>query len=321
MHRAALSLIVATIAIAAPGFAQERPDFSGIWTLAADAPPAPDGKTAAAPGFGPTINIRQDATSITVSRLMGGQIVPVTHTLDGIETRSRTPGRLCEGDAQSVWTAAWQGNDILITLAGSLAPGASTVTKMDVRTTLKLAQARAAPSVQAHATMTVEVTFRNPNMKEPRTVTTIYERTGPPVEPTEAAVTPLAARIGQVEWLAGTWIGTTGTSGFEERWTPPAGGSMLAVARTLRGGVMAGFEFLCIVERNGGLVYQAMPNGRQPATDFTLTRIDRNGLTFENPAHDFPKTIRYTLSPDGILEAVVSGTEKQKPQTFRFTRQ
>jgi hypothetical protein len=83
---------------------------------------------------------------------------------------------------------------------------------------------------------------------------------------------------------------------------------------------MSAFEFLCIVERNGGLVYQAMPNGRQPATDFTLTKIEARSVTFENPAHDFPKMIRYTLGPDGALEAVVSGTESQKPQIFRFVK-
>ena len=96
---------------------------------------------------------------------------------------------------------------------------------------------------------------------------------------------------------------------------------MLAVARTLRNGVMNAFEFLCIVERNGGLVYSAMPNGRQPATDFTLTKIEAGSLTFENPSHDFPKMIRYTLGADGTLEAVISGTEKQKAQVFRFKKQ
>jgi hypothetical protein len=45
-----------------------------------------------------------------------------------------------------------------------------------------------------------------------------------------------------------------------------------------------------------------------------------NSLTFENPSHDFPKMIRYTLTPDGTLEAVVSGTDSQKPQTFRFQK-
>jgi hypothetical protein len=83
---------------------------------------------------------------------------------------------------------------------------------------------------------------------------------------------------------------------------------------------MNSFEFLCIVQRNGGLVYTAMPNGRQPATDFTLTRIETNSVTFENPSHDFPKVIRYTLGADGTLEAVISGTDKQKPVSFKYKR-
>ena len=121
-------------------------------------------------------------------------------------------------------------------------------------------------------------------------------------------------------WLAGVWNGAMGSSVIEERWTPSAGGSMLAVSRTIRDDVMSAFEFLCIVERDGGLVYTAMPNGRQPATDFTLTKIDETSATFENPEHDFPKMIRYTKRPDGALEAVVSDGG-QKAQTFVFRRE
>lgn len=311
MLRAAAAA-AAFVVLTAPAFAQGRPDFSGTWTLPSDAPLAANGKPAVAPGFGSTIDIRQDGSSITISRVMGGHTVHVTHPLDGSETRTRTPGRLCEGDAGSVWTAGWQANDIVMALTGSIPPGSSAITKMDVKTALKL---------QAPDAMVIETTFRNPNMKEPRTITTLYKKSGPPADPPTPVATPLKAPIGQVEWLAGTWIGTTGTSGFEERWTPPAGGSMLAVARTLRGDTMTGFEFLCIVERDGGLVYQAMPNGRQPATDFTATEVGANSVTFENPAHDFPKKIRYTLGEDGTLEAVISGTEGQKPQTFRFKKQ
>ena len=43
---------------------------------------------------------------------------------------------------------------------------------------------------------------------------------------------------------------------------------------SLRGGSLLSFEFVCIVERRGGLVYTAMPNGHQPATDFTMTPIE-----------------------------------------------
>src|SRR5688500_1297141 len=130
-----------------------------------------------------------------------------------------------------------------------------------------------------------------------------------------AAADVTKARIDQLAWLGGNWLGTTDTAVFEERWMPPAGGTMLATARTLRSGVMRDFEFLCIVERGGGLVYQAMPSGRQPATDFVMTKIEGNSVTFENQQNSFPKMIRYTLNADGTLEAVISGTEKQKPQT------
>jgi hypothetical protein len=127
--------------------------------------------------------------------------------------------------------------------------------------------------------------------------------------------------ISQVAWLAGTWSGTAGATTVEERWTPPAGGSMMSIGRTLRNGGLVAFEFVCIVERNGGLVYSAMPNGHQPATDFTMTKIEATSITFENPAHDFPKMIRYSLKPDGRLEAVVSGDAAQKPEVFTYKKQ
>lgn len=96
---------------------------------------------------------------------------------------------------------------------------------------------------------------------------------------------------------------------------------MLATSRTLRDGRLTAFEFLCIVERNGTLVYSAMPNGRMPPTDFTLTAIDEASATFENPAHDFPKSIRYALRADGALEATIGGASGRPPITFVFTRQ
>ena len=119
--------------------------------------------------------------------------------------------------------------------------------------------------------------------------------------------------------MAGTWIGTDGGVTVEERWTPPAGGAMLAVSRTLKGDRMAGFEFLRIVERDSGLVYVAQPGGKPP-TDFTLTALSGNSATFENPEHDFPKLIRYTKRPDGALEAHV-GDGGAKDETYVFHRQ
>ena len=133
---------------------------------------------------------------------------------------------------------------------------------------------------------------------------------------------PAAARgtLAQLAWLAGDWAGTMGRASIEERWTPAAGGAMLAVARTVKDDRLAAFEYLRIVERDGGLVYIAQPNGRPP-TEFTLTHITADSATFENPSHDFPKMIRYARRPDGSLEARVSGAGGERPQTFVFTRQ
>ncbi len=120
-----------------------------------------------------------------------------------------------------------------------------------------------------------------------------------------AAEQQARATISDVAWLAGAWQGSDGPMSVEERWTAPAGGAMLAVSRTIKGDRMVAFEFLRIVERDGGLVYIAQPNGRPP-TEFALTQVSKGSATFENPGHDFPKMIRYAKRADGSLEARVS---------------
>ena len=126
------------------------------------------------------------------------------------------------------------------------------------------------------------------------------------------------ATIADVAWIAGSWTSGTGST-VEERWTPPAGGAMLGVSRTLRGGRMTEFEFLRIVEREGRLVYIAQPNGKAP-TEFVLTNRDATSATFENPAHDFPKMIRYAKRADGDLEASISGGPGTRAMSWVFKR-
>jgi hypothetical protein len=229
-----------------------------------------------------------------------------SYILDGSETTSRMPGRLCTADSGATWTTSWDGQAIVIMMIGALPPNGKPIA-MNVKSTLQM---------ESDDTLRVETSAQG------RTNSTVYKRTGPAAIPVSSTpVGKAQATIAQLEWLSGVWTGTAGSSTVEERWLPAAGGAMLATSRTIRDGLMNAFEFLCIVERDGGLVYQAMPNGRQPATDFTLTKIDADNAVFENPAHDFPKTIRYTRRPDGMMEAVISGAANQRPTTFVFKRQ
>lgn len=135
--------------------------------------------------------------------------------------------------------------------------------------------------------------------------------------------TPAKAAVGDLGWLVGAWVGTRGEGGaisIEERWSPPLGGAMLATARTVSRGRMTAFEYLRIVERDGGLVYVAQPNGAAP-TEFMLTEISASRVVFDNPRHDYPKRIVYELSPEGRLTATTGFMKGGTPRRMEFTRE
>jgi len=130
------------------------------------------------------------------------------------------------------------------------------------------------------------------------------------------------AAIGDVAWLSGAWVGkrSTGASN-EERWSPPLGGAMLAVSRSVNtSGKMFAFEYLRIVERDGGLVYVAQPGGARP-TEFLLTEFSPKHAVFDNPRNDYPKRIVYEVSPDGGLIATIGYTKGGTPRRFEFQRE
>jgi len=126
-----------------------------------------------------------------------------------------------------------------------------------------------------------------------------------------------AATTAGVAWMEGSWISVNGRRTVEEHWTSPAGGALLAVSRTLVDGRLAEFEFLRIVERDGTLIYVAQPSGRPP-TEFAMTRLDDRSVTFENPQHDFPKTIRYEKRADGSLMASIAGAGNERMMSWVF---
>jgi hypothetical protein len=136
---------------------------------------------------------------------------------------------------------------------------------------------------------------------------------------------PAAAKaaMDDMTWLAGAWVGTRGAGGqssIEERWSPPRGGAMLGVSRTVSRGSMRAFEFLRIVERDGGLVYIAQPNGASP-TEFVLTELGSTRAVFENPRHDSPQRIVLELSAEGLLSASIGFAKGGRPQRFEFKRE
>lgn len=130
---------------------------------------------------------------------------------------------------------------------------------------------------------------------------------------------PVKATINDMAWLATAWIGLKNTSSIEERWSPPKGGAMLAVSRTVRENRMVAFEYLRIVERGGGLVYIAQPAGREP-TEFILVDMDEKQATFVNPRHDYPQRIVYEHSKEGTLTTSI-GFAKGRLQSLELQKE
>jgi hypothetical protein len=115
-----------------------------------------------------------------------------------------------------------------------------------------------------------------------------------------------APRVTALEWMSGAWSVSSGTRVVEEMWTRPAGGTMIGAGRTVGGGTTKFFEFLRIVEKDGTLVYVAMPKGSS-TTEFAMSKLGASSVTFSNPKHDFPQHITYRR--DGAkLCAKVEGT-------------
>lgn len=133
-------------------------------------------------------------------------------------------------------------------------------------------------------------------------------------------IAQLAATPADLSFMRGHWEGGQGLLHFEERWTEARGGLMLGLARTTKGEGEAaraiGFEFLRIEFRaDGSAVYVAQPNGRTK-TEFPLTDKGRGWALFENPTHDHPQKIRYSLQADGSLLAELQGAEKSQRFVF-----
>ena len=302
--------VVAMVTAATAG--QQAADFSGTWRFAKGA----TSSIAAAPSpvFGEVFAMRHRGQRVELIRPVRGRETAVVHAfpIDGTEQRAVSPPRACLADTGTMSSMAWDGTALVYTLVSTIGPGGTPGSSVGLKYIFRL---------EAPDRLVIETTMRDSASGQVRPVASVYQKsTDVLAEAPPPAVAGTKATIADVSWIAGHWVGGTSPVAIEERWTPPAGGSMLAISRTMRNGALTAFEFLCISERDSTLVYTALPNG-QGATDFTLTKFDSESATFENPAHSFPKMIRYARRPDGSMEAVISGAAGSKPTTFVFKRQ
>lgn len=130
------------------------------------------------------------------------------------------------------------------------------------------------------------------------------------------------ATVDRLAWLSGCWAMARPDGVTEEQWMRPAGGTMLGMSRTVRGGKTTEFEFLQIRDVNGTLAYVARPSGQAEAA-FAAKTIADGEVVFEDPAHDFPQRIIYRRTADGVtarIEGVMDGKTRGTDFPFRRCR-
>ena len=117
----ALSLVFA----ASVAQAQDKPNFSGSWTVVADPNAAPTGGRGGGGGLGQAATLTQDAKTLTVTRTTQNGEVKLVYNLDGSESKNMVQGR--GGQTEQVSKATWDGNKLVIST--TLTMGENTVTR------------------------------------------------------------------------------------------------------------------------------------------------------------------------------------------------
>lgn len=109
-----------------------------------------------------------------------------------------------------------------------------------------------------------------------------------------------------LEGLTGTWQMEDGKN--YERWTKSGNGFhvvVFSVTHTDTSWKEDGYVF----QENGNWVFENRVKGQNDgrAVRFTETAFDSTGITFSNPAHDFPTDIHYSLNSPIAVHAYIAG--------------
>jgi hypothetical protein len=129
-----------------------------------------------------------------------------------------------------------------------------------------------------------------------------------------------AKHAGRTGWLAGCWELRSGARLVEEQWMSPRGGLMMGMSRTSRNDSIVEFEQIRIETRASGVYFVASPS-RQATAEFIATSVTDSSITFENPAHDFPKKISYAQRGADSLIASIEGPRGGQTRVIRYAYQ
>ena len=141
-------------------------------------------------------------------------------------------------------------------------------------------------------------------------------------------VTDTALLNGSVKsfhWLKGSWQMQTKRGIITEKWAVANDSTLAGESSMTRvDGTEIPLEKIELAFRNGNYYYIPTvknENGERPV-EFKITSHSETGLVAENPQHDFPKRISYTLVNRDSIHAVIDdgAATPAKKSTFYYSR-
>lgn len=123
--------------------------------------------------------------------------------------------------------------------------------------------------------------------------------------------------INKIAWLVGCLELRDGDRVVEEDRMAIRQATMLGMGRTTTSKGLGDYELSLIRERQGKLVYEAHPGGREGAV-FTAIALSDDSVVFSAPEHDYPQVVGYKrVAADSVL-AWIDGKAQGKTMRVDF---
>lgn len=122
------------------------------------------------------------------------------------------------------------------------------------------------------------------------------------------------------KWLLGKWENQTQRGKMVEEWSKTNDSTYSGKSYLITSTDSISLESIALKKEGNDIFYIPTVKGQnndQPVK-FKLTSSSANQLVFENPAHDFPQKITYTLESENFLTAEISGIINGQQRSRKF---
>jgi len=129
------------------------------------------------------------------------------------------------------------------------------------------------------------------------------------------------SNLAKAKWFIGEWGNKSAEGELTERWKKENDSVYFGESYFVVGENDTVFaEHVRLEETNGKLTYIVTVPGqnKELPVGFEMTSSKNNQIVFENPKHDYPNKITYSLVEKDSLIAEISGLKKGKPYTEKF---